>query len=703
VRGELAELGADDLRLDLDEVRAILAAQGSTDAATAERVLAMSGGWAAAVRLATAALPVAGSDAAATDGASTDAFHDELWRYLADEVLQEQTPELRAFLLETSILDELRVETCAAVTGHPDAAGVLRELEARRLFVARFSRPDGPMWRYHDLFAAFLRDRLLRERDPAAVAELHRRAATALPPVAAIPHLVAAGDPKGAADRIAEAMFTTFDGSLFPHVLPWIDRLPPELVKRDPRLTMIHAWYLDLGGRSFEARAAVEPLWRRLVAEGRHDEAVDVGIQLVGSLLSAGDLDAVDEVLAQVDPLDLDAPRRIIVLMSRIWRDWNRRDTAAMSAGFERALHLALQAGTAGANVMAPGLTSPLLFLDRGPSWLLDRSIELEANLVPHDDTVRLQLRTLRAAAALLRVDTGGVEAELRSVLAASVALGRIAWTHQDTESLLLMLLLAKGERDAVVAQVDAALEARPTSPIFDRWWPAYAYPALRASLPARSRRALRALVARYLPDELRDTSPNDAVVRGMAEAWLALAGGAAPDAREPLSALEEAERLQHAARAYLGTGMPGLERGSLLLAVGRATAALDAAEPTLDVATRFGAGILLSEVEPHRPLLTRCAEAGLAPDLIGAAFAAVDAAHESGRTLEIPGSGERLTAREVDVLRLVADGRTNREIAEALGISEATVKTHMTRVLSKLGASSRTRAVARARELYLV
>ncbi len=62
--------------------------------------------------------------------------------------------------------------------------------------------------------------------------------------------------------------------------------------------------------------------------------------------------------------------------------------------------------------------------------------------------------------------------------------------------------------------------------------------------------------------------------------------------------------------------------------------------------------------------------------------------------------SNERLTAREAEVLSLVAEGRTNRDIGRALFLSEATVKSHLVHIFTKLGVGSRTAAVARAREL---
>jgi ATP/maltotriose-dependent transcriptional regulator MalT len=68
-----------------------------------------------------------------------------------------------------------------------------------------------------------------------------------------------------------------------------------------------------------------------------------------------------------------------------------------------------------------------------------------------------------------------------------------------------------------------------------------------------------------------------------------------------------------------------------------------------------------------------------------------------------LPGTPERISTREMEVLRLIAAGRSNREIADALFLSEATVKSHLTRVHRKLGVRSRTHAVARARELGLL
>ncbi len=98
-------------------------------------------------------------------------------------------------------------------------------------------------------------------------------------------------------------------------------------------------------------------------------------------------------------------------------------------------------------------------------------------------------------------------------------------------------------------------------------------------------------------------------------------------------------------------------------------------------------------------------------PELIRAIKAAFEgqvqlspkAAARLMREIRAPESPEKLTEREVDVLRLLAQGLANKQIAHQLVIGEKTVKTHVSNILSKLGLSSRTQAALYATSIGLV
>jgi DNA-binding NarL/FixJ family response regulator len=79
------------------------------------------------------------------------------------------------------------------------------------------------------------------------------------------------------------------------------------------------------------------------------------------------------------------------------------------------------------------------------------------------------------------------------------------------------------------------------------------------------------------------------------------------------------------------------------------------------------------------------------------------EAATRLMREVRAPDSPETLTGRETDVLRLVAEGKANKEIAQGLGIGEKTVKTHVSNILAKLGLQSRTQAALYAARIGIV
>ena len=174
-RGQLAELRAAELRFTTEEAAALLgAAAGPVLPDTAVVALtARTEGWAAGLQL--AALSLRGRTDAAGFVAAFSGSHRFVLDYLADEVLDGQPGQVRAFLLETSVLERLSGELWDAVTGRSGSQAMLHHIEQAGLFLVPLDEVRG-WWRYHHLFADLLRARLEQEQ-PGRVQELHRAAA----------------------------------------------------------------------------------------------------------------------------------------------------------------------------------------------------------------------------------------------------------------------------------------------------------------------------------------------------------------------------------------------------------------------------------------------------------------------------------------------------------------------------------------------
>ncbi|WP_312674540.1 response regulator transcription factor [Microbacterium sp.] len=149
-----------------------------------------------------------------------------------------------------------------------------------------------------------------------------------------------------------------------------------------------------------------------------------------------------------------------------------------------------------------------------------------------------------------------------------------------------------------------------------------------------------------------------------------------------------------------LGAGMDGVQTTAALRALDPAPAVLilttfDRDAQILGAIEAGAAGYLLKDIDPEDIVraVRQAASGGqaLTPELTA----------RVGRALRAP--RVQLTGRELDVLRLLDTGASNREIAKALFVTEATVKTHLVHVFEKLGADSRAKAVAIARESGLL
>ena len=249
--GELQELRTDDLAFDADEVTRVLTGVPGVDlgADQVDRLARRTEGWPAGVALAAASLAGRDGDVSAFVEAFTGTDRYVL-DYLGTEVLGGLPPDLREFVLRTSILRRLSPESCRAVTGRPDAAALLDRAERAGVFLSAID-PGRRWFRYHRLFGELLRHELALA-EPTLVPTLHRRAAawsTATGAIGdAVAHHVAAGDAGQAAELIAESWTEWFNAGRLSSVAGWLDLLPDPHVRADPRLCVARAWLLlDMG------------------------------------------------------------------------------------------------------------------------------------------------------------------------------------------------------------------------------------------------------------------------------------------------------------------------------------------------------------------------------------------------------------------------------------------------------------------------
>ena len=275
-RGQLTELRAAELRFTTGEAAALL--HQATDAdlppAAVAALTKRTEGWAVGLHL--AALSLRGHPDAAGFVEAFSGSHRYVLDYLAGEVLEQQPEHVRAFLLETSVLDRLSGELCEAVTGRTDSQAMLEAIERAGLFLMPLDQVR-VWWRYHQLFADLLRARL-RQEQPGKLPGLHRSAAAWCEAHGlvdeAIQHAVADGDAVWAA-RLIERHFDALlrRGAT---VDRWMAALPEELLRSRPRLRLIQAISAVMAGRVDEAVPMLADADRALETGG--DEPIEPSV-----------------------------------------------------------------------------------------------------------------------------------------------------------------------------------------------------------------------------------------------------------------------------------------------------------------------------------------------------------------------------------------------------------------------------------------
>ena len=256
---ELLEVRISDLRLSTEEATALLNGSLQLGLTTGQVGILRdrTEGWAAGLQL--VGLSLRGREDRDRYLASFAGDERQIVDYLVAEVLERQTPEVRDFLLRTSIVQRLTGSLCDALLDSSNSALRLEDLERANLFLV--SLDERRQWyRYHHLFGELLAHELSLAR-PHDVGPLHRRAyewhlREGLVPEA-IAHAIAAGDYSQAAELIAANWLDVVNRGELATLESWTRALPANVAESDPRLCLARAWMLLVLGRPGEVEAEV--------------------------------------------------------------------------------------------------------------------------------------------------------------------------------------------------------------------------------------------------------------------------------------------------------------------------------------------------------------------------------------------------------------------------------------------------------------
>jgi LuxR family transcriptional regulator, maltose regulon positive regulatory protein len=690
--GELVDFDQDALRFTSQETHA-LAQSAGLGADQAASLHERTAGWPAGVRLGLAAHAAQPGRPARLDR--------PLFEFLASEVLDPLPAELHEFLLRVAVLPSFNAAEAAAVSGDARSALWMDEVERRGLFVTTLDGPERTLV-LHDLLRDALAERLQRRHPDQWPHVLQRAALTSTDPLRRLHLLLRIPDPSAAEAALAEAAGLLLVRGGAPQLERAIGAFDATARQGSPTLRRLGAMaaYLrwDWEGCAREAQAAA-----RLAAE-RGDAAER---QLAQAYLAQAlyPLDRNDEAQALIAALKAEvaptAHARLITLMADASQHLRRGELPELPALYAQILAL-LEAGAPLLNwwEAAPPVNWTTL---PGMRRLVERYLA-GARAHAGDEPLPL-VADLRLLEAFNHLWAGRVEASLAAAEQVAQDLRWLAVAGEVAVNLdvLRVLQSALRQRAGETRERMAALLARvsddgPATPERQRLWRHHMaiYGVRTADLIGDGPDAIAHWASMLRENPLNDSAPSNA------RAIFTRARHAAAQGRWNDAASLFVQLLPRTPRMdVMGQAIEAqLRAAHALVQCRRFDEAAAALIPALQRIARdgeLGQALLigparLRELSDAR-WDTRLAAAEA--QTLTAALRLAEGASHAQPTAAPRAAPEGLSEREDEVLRLLAEGQSNKLIARELDISPHTVKRHVANILDKLNLSSRGQAAA--------
>ena len=733
VQGQVLELGIADLRFSLEEAATFLNQVmglnlAADDVATLET---RTEGWIAGLQL--AALSMKNRQDISSFIASFTGSHHYVLDYLAEEVLNHQPESIQTFLLQTSILNRLTGPLCDALLGRgatpglqgqrdqgaeinprPPAQEILEQLEHANLFIIPLD--DERRWyRYHHLFVEFLRNRLQNEASAQTLATLHSRAAEWYEQhglaAEAAGHALAMADVDRAARLIEQRGRSVLNRSEMSTLRGWLERLPEELVRTRPQLSLFHAWALVLTGQLEGVEARIQDAERVLLESGRKTEI-------------PGELTAIRATLAY---FRRDLPQAINLFrqaFNKLPKDnLFLRGAVAMSLATACSLNSDLARAKAYFAQAVDIYETDNIHMALINLWNLAQLHVVQNELHQAAQSYR------RAISLISRQIKQGVAPHIAGRLYIGLARVLYQWNELDeaAEHITAGIKLGRQSGDPVTiisgyvaqawvkqAQGDTvgAFELLRQAEVFDQQnnMPGWQTPLAACQVQIFLKQAdlsQAAYWAHISEVSLKDKTTDDSAgyhedlrqLDGLTQARLLIAQ------KKPDDALARLRPMRHAAEAVKRTGQlieTLMLQALALKAQGHPTQAITMLDEALLLAEpEQNVRVFVDEAGPMADLLRQLRPRGSAVGYIDKLLAVFEARIK--RQAEPAPLVDPLSDRELEILQLIGDGLSNKQISEKLFLTVGTVKWHINNIYSKLGVRRRTQALARARDLNLL